>query len=415
MTGPSLASMAWRNLWRNRRRTLLTLVSIAFGGFLAVMFTGLQDRSFADFIDTAARLGGGHVTLQHREYLDTPTLTRTVPDVGRLRPIALRDGNVRRAVARITGPIMLATAKDSYAAFFIAFDPRAEDARTFSFANGLVAGELFATTREPRIILGPRLARNLGAEVGSKVVYTLTDKHGGIVSGMARVGGIISTGAPSLDGGLCLLPIDTLRDVLGYGAGESTQVALFLSDSRASAAVAARLREQLGPQTAALTWEETQPQLAGFIALKIGAGRVMELIIMILVAAGIFNTLFVSVLERLREFGIMMAIGFSPGQLFRLVMWESFWLGLVGLIGGALVTIGPYWYLARTGIDASAMTGGVPTEVAGVGFDLVLRVGIYPENLLVIAVAIVVATMLAGVYPASRAGRVVPVESIKLV
>ena len=407
--------MAWRNLWRNRRRTVLTLVSIAFGGLLAVIFTGFQDRSFADFIDTAARLGGGHVTLQHPEYLDTPTLTRTVPDGGRLRAIALRDGDVRRAVARITGPLMLATAKDSYAAFFIAFDPTAEDEHTLSFAKGLTAGELFSTARDPHIVVGARLARNLGLEVGSKVVYTLTDKHGGIVSGLARVGGIVSTGAPSLDGGLCLLPIDTVRDLLGYGPEESTQVALFLSDSRASAAVAARLGKALGSQTAALSWEETQPQLAGFIALKIGAGRVMEMIIMILVAAGIFNTLFVSVLERLREFGIMMAIGFSPGQLFRLVMWESFWMGLLGLLGGALVTIGPYWYLGRTGINASAMTGGAATEVAGVGFELVLRVGIYPENLLVIAVAIVVATMLAGVYPASRAGRVVPVESIKLV
>lgn len=317
MNRPHLASMAWRNLWRNRRRTLLTLISIAFGGFLAVIFTGMQDRSFADFIDTAARLGGGHVTLQHPEYLDTPTLTRTVPDAERLRVIALQDADVRRAVARITGPIMLATAKDGYGAFFIAFDPSTEDERTLPFAKGLIAGEMFASARDPRIVLGARLARNLGLEVGSKVVYTLTDKHGGIVSGMARLGGIVSTGAPSLDGGLCLLPLDTVRDVLGYDPHESTQVALFLSDSRASAAVARRLGATLGPQTAALTWEETQPQLAGFIALKIGGGRVMELIIMILVAAGIFNTLFVSVLERLREFGIMMAIGFSPGQLFR--------------------------------------------------------------------------------------------------
>jgi ABC-type lipoprotein release transport system permease subunit len=96
-------------------------------------------------------------------------------------------------------------------------------------------------------------------------------------------------------------------------------------------------------------------------------------------------------------------------------MWESFWLGLVGLAGAALVTAGPYAYLARNGIDASSMTAGGGAEVAGVGFDPVLRVGIFPENLLIIALAIVVATMLAGVYPASRAGRVVPVESIKLV
>ncbi|MCP4662189.1 MAG: ABC transporter permease [bacterium] len=413
MKGPKLASMAWRNLWRNKRRTVLTLVSIAFGGSLSVFFTAMQDRSFANFIDTAARLGGGHVSLQHPEYLDRPSLNRTVSESDRLREMALADPDVERAVARIRGQIMLSTARDNYGAFFIAYDPEIEDEDTLTFTEGLVAGELFATARDRGIILGKRLARNLSVELGDKVVYTLTGKGGEITAGMARLKGIIGTGAPSLDAGLCLLPLDTLRVVVGYAAGESTQVAVFLADSRRSAAVARRLGEALGPETAILTWEQTQAELAGFIAMKVGGARVMEVIIMILVAAGIFNTLFVSVMERLREFGIMVAIGFNPGQLFKVVMWESFWLGLVGLVAGALFTAWPYYYMSTTGFDTSSMIEGA--EVAGVGFEPVLRVGIYPENLAIIAFAVVAATMLAGLYPAWRAGHVVPVETIKLV
>ncbi len=414
MQGAKLEAMAWRNLWRNRRRTVLTLVSIAFGSFLTVMFTAMQDRSFSDFIDTAARLGGGHVTLQHPEYLERPSFSRSVVGGERLRAAALALPEVERAVPRISGQILLATARDSYGAFFLAYDPGAEDATTLTFIDGLVAGELLGAPSGRGVVLGRRLAGNLGVELGGKVVYTLTDKEGGITSGMARLSGLVETGTPSLDAGLCLLPIDTLREVLGYAADESTQVAVFLGDSRRSDRVARRLAAQLGPGTAALTWNQTQAQLAAFIAMKVGGGRIMEAIILILVAAGIFNTLFVSVMERLREFGIMLAIGFSPGQLFRLVMWESFWLGTVGLAVGALVTVLPYAYLANVGIDFSTMVGDAGTEVAGVGFDTVLRVGIYPENLVLIAVAIVLATMLAGLYPAWRAGRVVPVEAIKL-
>ncbi len=125
--------------------------------------------------------------------------------------------------------------------------------------------------------------------------------------------------------------------------------------------------------------------------------------------------MFVSVMERLREFGILMAIGFSPGRLFRLVMWEALWLGLVGLLVGAAVTAGPYFYLAKTGIDYTSFTDGNTTEIAGVGFESVMRVGIYPDNLFIIAVALVLATLLAGLYPAWKAGRAVPVESIRLV
>ena len=205
------------------------------------------------------------------------------------------------------------------------------------------------------------------------------------------------------------------REVLGYAPDESSQLALFLSDSRRSAAVAERLGPVLGPQTAALTWEEVRPELSAFIAMKVGGARFMELVIMVLVAAGIFNTLFVSVMERSREFGIMMAIGFTRGQLFRLVVWESFWLGVVGLVAGAAITAGPYFYLRSTGIDLSAMMGGESTEVAGIGFDPMIRFGIFSENLVAIASVILLATLLTGLYPARRAARLEPVESIKLV
>ena len=426
MTGLKLAVVAWRNLWRHKRRTLLTLSSIAFGGFLAVMFTALQDRSFADFIDTAARLGSGHVTLQHPDYLDTPRLTRTVQASAELRALVAQHSDVARTVERISGQIMLATASDSFGAFFMAYDPELEDDSTLSFGEGLVEGAMFTTPQDEGIILGKKLAHNLGLKIGKKVVYTMLDKQGEIVSGMRRLSGVISTGAPSLDAGLCLLPINTVREALGYTNDESTAVAVFLSDARQSAAVTGRLNKVLdaGPLDTrpigpvALAWDEIRPELSTFIAMKVGGARFMELIIAILVAAGIFNTLFVSVMERTREFGIMLAIGYSPGQLFSLVMWESLWLGLVGIVTSALITIGPYVYLVNTGIDMSAIIGGtagVATEVAGVGFDGTLRVGIFPEHLMIIVLAIALATLTAGLYPAWRAGNVVPVESIKLV
>ena len=422
MTGLKLAVVAWRNLWRHKRRTLLTLSSIAFGGFLAVLFTALQDRSFADFIDTAARLGSGHVTLQHPDYLDTPRLTRTVQGSAELRALVTRDSDVARAVERISGQIMLATASDSFGAFFMAYDPELEDASTLSFGEGLTEGAMYTTPHDAGIILGKKLAQNLGLKIGKKVVYTMLDKQGEIVSGLRRLSGVISTGAPSLDAGLCLLPINTVREALGYASDESTAVAVFLSDARQSPAVAQRLNNTLGSggrdaSRVALAWDEIRPELSTFIAMKVGGARFMELIIAILVAAGIFNTLFVSVMERTREFGIMLAIGYSPGQLFGLVMWESLWLGLVGIAASAAMTIGPYVYLVNTGIDMSAIggTAGVATEVAGVGFDGTLRVGIFPEHLVIIVLAIVLATLTAGLYPAWRAGNVVPVESIKLV
>jgi ABC-type lipoprotein release transport system permease subunit len=310
---------------------------------------------------------------------------------------------------------MLATAGQSYGAFFVAVDPAHENPDTLAVLDSLVEGEMLASTTGKGIIVGQRLAENLNLTPGRKVVYTMTDKEGEIVSGLARVSGIIRTGAPSVDGALCLLPIDTVREALGYEAGESTQLAVYIDDQRHSQRVASRLGKPLKPLVAALPWNRLQPELASFISMKVSGTNFFEIIIMILVAAGIFNTLFVSVMERMREFGIMMAIGFSPARLFGLVMWESLWLGLVGIVFAVLITAGPYYYFYKYGLDMTDMVGEGGTEVSGIAIEPIMYVDIYPENAILIAVVVVIATLVSGLYPAWRAGRVVPVDSIKLV
>ncbi len=410
-----IASMAWRNLWRNRRRTIVTLSSIAFGTMLAILSTGFGDHNFSQMIDLAARLGGGHVTLQHPEYLEMPTLSRTALGASRLREIALADPDVERAMLRIVGNVMVMSASQSQSAGFIAFDPAVEDASTISVLDSIEEGELFASSDARGVVLGARLAEKLGVRIGRKVVYTLTDKHGEIVQEAARVVGLVRTGAPSVDGGLCLLPLDRVRSLLRYGDDEVLQVALFLGDQRTAQDVAARLTEAVGPGATPLPWYEIQPELSGFIAMKVASAWVIQLVVMLLVAAGIFNTLFVSVMERLREFGIMLAIGFSPARLFSLIMCESLWLALVGLALGALVTAGPYWYLAEVGVDISAQLEIQGAEVAGVAMTPIMHVGIYLDSLIAIVIAALCATLVSGLYPAVSAGRVAPVESIRIV
>ncbi len=415
MKGTSLARMAWRNLWRNRRRTTITLSAIVFGVFLAVILMATQDRNWADMIRLAARLGAGHVTIQHPEYLDSPTLTRPVEGTDELRRLAADNPRVIRVVERITGFNMLSTARENIGAGFIAVSPEDEDEETLSLLEAVVEGKFFESSSDGGIILGEKLASNLDVELGSKVVYTLTDKEGEIVSGLARVSGLIRTGSPSVDGGICLLPIDTVREAIGFGPDEAIQVAAFVDDQRVSDAVVTELGSQAPESVAVLPWHELQPDLAVFIAMKVGGSKVIMLVLALLVAAGIFNTLFVSVMERLREFGIMLAVGFSPGQLFRLVMFESAWLAVVGLTAAALVTIGPYLYLASTGIDMSALVAADQMEVAGVGMSSVMRVGIYGESVALIGASALAAILLSGVYPAWRAGHADPVETIRLV
>jgi ABC-type lipoprotein release transport system permease subunit len=415
MHGPKLSVMAWRNLWRNRRRTLITVFAIVFGVLLAVLFTGLSNASLDDAVDTAARLGSGHVTLQHPEYLETPSTKRSVTGVADLERRMRAVPGVKAVVHRVTGALMLATAAQSQGAQFIAYDPRVETPATLPLLEAVPPAERLQEAGGQGIVLGAALAENLNATVGRKVVYTLTDKRGEIVTGLARVSGILKTGTQGIDGNVCLLPIDAVRTALGYGDDEATFVGAFLDDNRKSDAVANRLRAEVPAGVAVLTWSEVMPDIAAFVAVKMGGLVVMELVMLLLTGAGIFNTLLVSVMERLREFGILMAIGFSPWQLSRLVLWESLWLGLGGVVSGLAVTALPYWLMATRGISVASMTGGKKLEVAGVGVSTQMFAHIHNEAAVGIVVVILLATLVSGLYPAWRAGRVVPVESIKLV
>ncbi len=420
MSGPPLFALAWRNLWSHRRRTLLTLSSIAFGTMFGWIFTGIGDANWREMIDLAARLGGGHVTIQHAEYLESPTLSRSVEGTEWLRELAASDDEVERVVTRISGNLILASAGRNQGAAFIAFDDDVEDVSTLSLLEALDEGELPQADGKGGIALGAKLAENLRVGVGNKVVYTVTDKEGEIVQEAVRVAGLLRTGAPSVDARLTLLPIERMRSSLGYGDGEGGQVAIFLQDQRGADRVAerlgARIAERRNGDLSAIPWHTLQPELAGFIAMKVGGTWIMEVIIMLLVAAGIFNTIFVSVMERMREFGILRAIGWSPGQLGRLVMAESVWLAIVGIALGVAVTAWPYWYLNTVGIDLyGAMGVGADAEIAGVALTTTMRADIYPENALLIAAGAILATLLAGIYPAWKAGHVDPAESIRLV
>jgi ABC-type lipoprotein release transport system permease subunit len=412
--GPSLPALAWRNLWRNRRRTLITLVGIAFGMFLSVLFTGLGDASYSDMINYGAKMGGGHVAVQHEDYLDSPSLKKTVTGAHDIAESAREREGVTLVVERVSGASMMSTASNSVGAFFMAIDPEAETETSLMFAKLIVEGEMFAPDDDKGVIIGATMAETLDVKLGKKIVLTLTDKSGEIVTALVRVRGIVKTGADTVDGGLCLLPIDPVRKLLGYAPDEATAIAIFVDDHRRSDTLAAELTPSIPSPSRVLTWAEHQPDLAGMIDMKQSSTWVMEMIIMALLAAGIFNTLFVSVMERLREFGILSALGFTHRQLFSLVMWESLWLALVGLVGAGLMTLGPYYDLHTQGLDYSKMLQG-GTEVAGVALlEPILYVSITGQHLFQLCLLVVFATLAAGLYPAWRAGRVPPADAIRL-
>ncbi|GAV21170.1 putative ABC transport system permease protein [Mariprofundus micogutta] len=411
----NLNQLAWRNIWRRKRRTLITAFSIGFGVMLAVTFTGSGDYTYTNMIDTGASMGMGHVTVEPVGYHLKPTLDKRLTGTKDLRERIVGLDGVSDATVRITGQAMFASARKSVGGAFIAVDPAFETEANNLLVRSLVEGELFARRDGRGIVVGSRLAKKLQVKIGKKIVYTTTDATGEIVSNIARVTGIFTTGEDTIDGILALLPIASVQQTLSYAPDEATVIAVLIRDQRHAESMrdAISVLPEAG-DASVLTWKKSQPDLAAVIAFDKAGNYISQFLVGLLIAVGILNTMLMSVLERTREFGVMMAVGMSPKVLFKLVMVESFWLTIVGLILGIIITAPWYYFLYYYGIDFSDAFGD-DFSYGGVLVDPVFKARLFKESVVAILGTLFMLALLAGLYPAWRAGRVPPVESLKTI
>ncbi len=318
-------------MWRRKRRTYITAFSIGFGVLLSVTFTGVADNSYTKMINTSAVMGLGHVTVEPKGYNETPSLDKRLFNTNRVRDRLLRIPGVKDALVRIMGQAMLASANKSIGGVFIGIDPGMESGEQNLFIRSIVEGQLFTGTDGLGAVVGNKVAEKLNIGINKKLIYTTTDVNGEIVSEIARVTGIFETGVSEVDGSMILLPIDRVRATLSYGPEDATLISVVIEDQRRAIKMRDMINSQVGdPAREVLSWKETQSELASIITLDKAGNRIIQVLIGLLIAAGILNTLLMSVMERTREFGVMMAVGMSPFTLFRLVIMESIWFGILG-------------------------------------------------------------------------------------
>jgi ABC-type lipoprotein release transport system permease subunit len=308
---------------------------------------------------------------------------------------------------------MFASARKSIGGMFIGIDPSQESPDQNLFINSIRKVELFPDTEGRHIIIGYKMAEKLNLGLGKKLVYTTTDVNGEIVSEIARVSGIFKTGVSEVDGAMALLPLNNVRSTLNYGEQDATLVAVTIEDHRHSDDVRDKIEKAVGsPIREVLSWKQTQPEVAGLVRIDRSANYISQFLIGILIAAGILNTVLMSVLERTREFGVMMAVGMSPSKLFKLVLVESVWLAFIGIVIGVIITTPWYVFMYNIGIDFSGAIGD-DYSAGGVLVDPVMKIRLYKESITVILFMVFTLTILSGLYPAWKAGRIPPVESLR--
>jgi putative ABC transport system permease protein len=416
MSDALVPRMAWRNLWRNPRRTSLTALAFAVGVFLLIFFLGLGDGMHEKMIETGVRLGSGHVVIEPRGARDrvaanlllAPDASRAVREVLASPELAAR---VKGSAPRLLVSGLLSSANNSTGVQVIGMEPQRERGLSLLPARVVEGSFLAADGATPPVVVGTALAEKLEVDLGSKVVL-MAQAGTQIQSQLLRVRGIFATGLEDVDAHVVTMRLGDLQRMLGR-PGVISEQAIFLKRAEAAERVrdlvAAGLRRK---PVSVLTWREALPQLDQFIAIDDAGNYIFNGILLVMVTLGVVNTILMAVLERRREFGLLVALGMRPRSIALMVTVESALLTALGAGVGLVAGLAAHRYFAVHGLDISTMSSE-SLSVAGVAIDTVVYSHLYPGRVPGSILFISLLGLAAALYPALRAARTPPTEAMR--
>lgn len=400
-----IQKMAWRNIWRNPRRSILTLMAIALSCVFLVFMLSFQHGSYQQMIRAAVSLSTGEVQILGRGYHENSDIWKTIRRPDPLVAAVTQLQGIDAVVCRAETFALVSSEKKSYGIMVMGIDP-VEDPGISQVDQTIRQGSYF-TGAPGEALLGQKLAENLKISVGEEIVVLGQGLDGSVAANVFNVVGLFQSGNLDADRNLMRIPLRTFQDT--FFMDESIHRIVInsrdFSDPDGLKERVMTLIYSLGLDYDVLTWDELMPGLKQSIDLDKISGVIIYLLLLIIVAFSIMNTFLMAILERTREFGVIMAIGTSRKRLFRMLFLETLFLALTGLVIGTLLGIGVTAIYQSIGIDFGE--SGPLMEEFGMPSKL------YPKmNWITVSLGpafVFLFTMLSAVYP------IMKVKSLNLV
>ena len=401
--------LAWRNLWRHPRRTWLTVGAMVFANIILVFLISLQVGMYGMMINNSLRAQTGHLQVQAPGYKDDHKIRQVVPNVIGLAA-ELRSGlGTSEVAARASAFVLASSAERTYGLQVTGVDPEFES--QVSSLPGLVKeGRFLGDMYASEIVIGTVLARNLQVEVGDELTFLGSGLDGSFAAAVVTLVGIFDSGVSDVDRGFAEVPLGFFQETFAMGTAGHAVVIMapdLLRVGTVQSSAAALL--PTGEDLVIHDWDALLPGLKQAIQADFTSAWFMYAILVVLVAFSVLNTQLMSVLERTKEFGIVMSLGVTPKRLGRMVMLETTLMGALGMLLGVLIGGALVLWLNQTGFSYPELE-----EMAG-KFNLPGR--IYPQvsaiGLLLGPFVVLASSILASLYPAIRLRWLEPVAAMR--
>jgi ABC-type lipoprotein release transport system permease subunit len=410
------AKIAWRNIWRNPRRTILTILAVAFACVLLIFMLSFQFGSYETMINASVKIHTGHLQIQAQDYQDNQEIRHAIPNPRQVQQALNTIPQVLAHASRARAFALVSSQERSYGVMVEGIDPESE-ARVSTLKSIIRQGHYLDS--EPTdeglypALIGYLLARNLKVGIGDELTVLGQGYDGSVAATVLHVRGIYNSGMDAFDRSAVQIPLEAFQEVFAMGSAvhEIVVVGRHLADVvHIKTALATPIKHIDSERPLiVLDWVALMPGLKQAISMDLVSGAIFYLILIMVVAFSILNTFLMAILERTYEFGVMMAMGVKPGRLTRLVLTESVGMTLVGVITGVMLGCLVTYYFMNHGIDLSGSSEilrqfGIP----GILYPKLTLISITAGPL-----AVFVITLMAALYPALKIKRLQPVEAIR--
>lgn len=401
-----LLKIAWRNIWRSKLRSMVVMLAICAGTWSVIMLVSFTQAFVNNYVNNVIDKELGHIQIHNPAYSDDPLLTNSIEKPDSLARVISQMQGVKSATYRTTLTGMVSTGHGVRGVNIAGVIPRLEK-NVFGYKDMIVKGSNLDTTMRNPILIGAKLARDLQVGPGKKVVLTFQDKSGNMVSGAFRISGLFKTDDSGFDSGHLFVRNSDLAPLTGMKNQAQEIVIRCLADEHVG-----RVTEMLRgdyPNLRVQDYEELAPEVSLFKSQIKSSSYIYVVIFMLALIFGIINTMLMAVLERIREIGMLMAIGLTRKQTFLMIVYETFFLALASAPIGMFLAWFTILKMGNTGLDLSNWAQGMS--------QFGISTKIYPEldsaMYWQIGLAIAITALLASIYPAIKAVRLRPVDAIR--
>lgn len=402
-----LLKLAWKNMWRNRNRTIITMASIFFAVILSVGTSSLRDGIFDNLVKNVVSFYTGYVQVHKAGYNEEQILDNSFEASAQTEQTILQDKNVSSITPRLESFALASSESITKGCMVVGIEPEKENQITL-LKNKITAGA-YLNENDNSVLLAEGLAKRLQLKLHDTVVLIGQGYHGSTAAGKFRIKGLLHFGSPDLNDKVLFMPLSTAQDF--YSAyGMLTSYILLLKNTKTAEPTSVAVNKLLGNNYEVLSWGELIPDIKQHIETDTNNAKYVQGVLYMLICFGIFGTLLVMMVERKFEMGMLVAIGMKKIKLMLLLLMESVFTVLGGCILGIIASIPLLYYFNRHPITIGGETAATYQRF---GFEPIFPTSLDASNFIRHGIIVLVIGLILSLYPMYKAMRINPVTAMK--